>query len=239
MKPNGFFERMRLKREAKREAKRERLAALEAMREEQAHREEQARREAEEAKARVCAAVARAKTGRDVLQLCDALPPATMRFMKSEQPLWVFPDATYCKTVKHTSYVGGSRGASFRVAKGVTLRTSGSRGRRVEEESMEAVDIGVMVVTTKHLYFQGTDKERFRVRLDRIVTIEPAADGMKYQRDGVRARPEVFLFDNGWLLPVLLDWIEDPDGAADTWNVGRDDDDDDTGMLAAVSAEWH
>ena len=109
------------------------------------------------------------------------------------------------------TYHGRSSGASFRVAKGVTIRTGGSRGHRVENEYLEQVDVGTVVLTSKHIYFQGEDKERFRVRLDKLVSAEAAADGFLFQRDGVRARPEAFVSYDVRILGVLLHWLEDPE----------------------------
>ena len=67
------------------------------------------------------------------------------------------------------------------------------------------------MLTSKHIYFQGQDKERFRVRLDKLVSAETAADGFLFQRDGVRARPEAFGSYDARVLAVLLDWLEDPE----------------------------
>ena len=148
------------------------------------------------------------------LALCEHQPPTSLRFQKSEQPVWVVPDCKYLKTKKQVTYEGRSAGASFRVAKGVTIRTGGSRGHRVENEYLEQVDFGTVVLTDKHIYFEGQDKERFRVRLDKLVSAEAAQDGFLFQRDGVRARPEAFVSYDARMLGALLHWLEDPDAAA-------------------------
>ena len=150
----------------------------------------------------------KADTPEKILAFCPYEPPGSIRFLKTEKPVWVLPECTYQRTVKEVSYSGGSTGASFRVAKGVSVRTSGSRGRRHENESLKAVDTGTAVLTDKHLYFSGTDKERFRVRLEKIVAAESTDEGFLFQRDGVRARPEAFVSDDAHLLATVLAVIE-------------------------------
>jgi len=146
---------------------------------------------AERREAELAPRLAAASSPADVLSLCGHGPPPGLRFQKSEEPLWVVPSCEYVKTTKEVTYHGGSGGASFRVAKGVTIRTGSSRGRREETEQLTRVDAGTVVLTTKHIYFQGEDKERFRVRLDKLVSAQAVQDGFLFQRDGVRAQDVV------------------------------------------------
>ena len=60
-----------------------------------------------------------------------------------------------------------------------------------------------------HIYFAGGAK-RFRVRHDRVVTLEPYSDGGGILRDGVRAKPETFELGDGWSACNLLRNIEVP-----------------------------
>ena len=174
----------------------------------------------------------------DVLAICDHSPPVSLRFQRSEQPIWVVNDCAYLKTTKEVSYEGGSTGGSFRIAKGVTIRSSGSRGRRVETESFEQVDYGTVVLTTKHVYFQGRDKERFRVRLDKLVSMEAMTDGVLFQRDGLRARPEAFISLDARLLAALLVWLEaPPDSGGESESNWGDDPDDGLDVLGASQAD--
>ena len=195
-----------------------------------------AQRELEELQERESMLAKRIATTRSaaaVLALCEHDPPGTLRFQKTEEPVWVVPDCTYMKTTKDVTFHGRSAGVSFRVAKGVTVRTGGSRGRREETENLEAVDAGTAVLTNKHIYFQGEDKERFRVRLDKLVSAGAAADGFLFQRDGVRARPEAFASYEARMFAVLLDWLEAPEGGSsgeDGAEVERDE------MLDALAA---
>ena len=178
---------------------------------EKAAAEAAVREQAAERESALIPRIAAADSPAAVLALCEHRPPPSLRFQKSEQPVWVVPNCVYLKTKKEVTYHGRSSGASFRVAKGITIRTGGSRGHRVENEYLEQVDAGTVVLTSKHIYFQGQDKERFRVRLDKLVSAETAADGFLFQRDGVRARPEAFGSYDARVLAVLLDWLEDPE----------------------------
>ena len=153
--------------------------------------------------------IRRAGTPEKILALCPHPLPREVRLLKSEKAAWVVPDCGYVRTVKEVSYRGGSSGASFRIAKGVSIRASGSRGRREENEVLQTVDEGAVVLTDRHLYFSGTDKDRFRVRLDKLVTADAVKDGFTFQRDGVRARPEGFVSPDARMLAVVLAVIED------------------------------
>ncbi len=133
----------------------------------------------------------------------------SVKLMKSEQPAWILPDVTYYKTKTTTRYVGGSRGMSFRVAKGVSVRTSGFRGERVSEESLERADTGTAVLTTKHLYFAGDTRHRFRVRLDKMVWITSHADAIEWMRDNLTAKPEFLEHPEAAVLHAMIEALDE------------------------------
>ena len=54
-------------------------------------------------------------------------------------------------------------------------------------------------LTTKHIYFAG-EKWKFRVRYDRIVTLEPFDDGVGIMRDAQTAKPQSFVTGDGWFV---------------------------------------
>ena len=139
-----------------------------------------------------------------ILALCSHRVPPAIRLQRTEQAAWVVLRCGYLRTEKVVTYHGRSAGGSVRVAPGVSLRTGRSRGRREENEYLKQVDHGTVVLTDRHLYFLGDDKERFRVRLDKLVTAEAMADGFRFQRDGSRARPEGFLSREARLLAIVL-----------------------------------
>ena len=129
--------------------------------------------------------------------------------MKSEDMIWVFHDAKYYKTKTEREFRGSSLGVSVRVASGVYLRPSQFRGRSHSREVTIHADTGMLGVTTKHLYFHG-ERERFRVRHDKIVSFEPYTDGLGIMRDNLRAKPETFGVgdDEGWFIYNLVTNID-------------------------------
>lgn len=182
--------------------------------------------------------IAQAGTPAKMLAICEHRVPREVRLQRNEQPAWVVPDCEYHRTVKEVSYTGGSSGASFRVAKGVSVRASGSRGRRQEHEAMKRVDRGTAVLTDRHLYFAGEDKERFRVRLDKLVTAEATTDGLLFQRDGVRARPEAFTSPDARVLAIVLAVLaDDHEPANETADAVATDADDGIEVVAAHQAD--
>ena len=130
----------------------------------------------------------------------DRMP---FNLMKSEDMIWVFQDAQYYKTKTEREFRGSSMGVSVRVASGVYLRPSQFRGRTHSREVTIHADTGMLGVTTKHLYFHG-ERERFRVRHDKIVSFEPYTDGIGIMRDNLRAKPETFGTGDGWFIYNLV-----------------------------------
>lgn len=131
------------------------------------------------------------------------------RFMKSETLVWLFKNVDYYTVRTRREIQGRTAGVSVRVARGVYFRTGGFKGRPVEYEESVHEDTGLLGVTTKHIYFAGSSK-RFRIRHERIVSIEPYTDGIGIQRDAVRAKPETFRIGDGWFAYNLLKNIEVP-----------------------------
>ena len=129
------------------------------------------------------------------------------RLQKSETLIWVFSNVDYSTVRTRREFRGKSAGVSIRVAKGVYFRTGSFKGRPVEIEETLHVDTGLLGVTTRHTYFTGTAKS-FRVRHDRMVSIEPYSDGFGIMRDTARATPETFRLGDGWFVYNLLRNIE-------------------------------
>ena len=123
--------------------------------------------------------------------------------MKSETLVWLEKGAKYHQTKTRREFRGSSQGLSIKVAKGVYYRPSSFKGRSVSYEETVHADTGLLGVTTKHLYFQG-ERERFRVRYDRIVSFEPYSDGIGIMRDNQRAKPESFSTGDGWFIYNLV-----------------------------------
>ena len=162
--------------------------------------------------------------------------------MKSESLVWVFPDVQYLKEVTRREFRGSSMGASIRVAKGVYVRPGTFKGRSVESSSMEYQDSGVFGITTKHIYFTGSQKS-FRVRLEKIVSFDPYKDALHIMRDTASAKPEAFTLSafEVWFCVNVIDAIMGMDDAV-LWKgdgptlddiMENDPDGDAAGMFAA------
>jgi len=122
---------------------------------------------------------------------------------KSEELVWVFQDVPYHTMKERVQYVGGSTGVSVRVARGVYLRTGGYKGERVSTQSLELQDVGLLGITTKHLYFKGLHKG-FRIALSKLVSIERFSDGIGILKDGANPKPQIFAVDDPWFAANLL-----------------------------------
>lgn len=92
-----------------------------------------------------------------------------------------------------TSYVGGSHGVSYRVAKGVTFRTGSFRGRAIKETHAEVTDTGILYVTNKSVLFVG-NKKNVSYPINKILDISKYTDGIKFQKEN-ESKPRVFLID--------------------------------------------
>lgn len=118
---------------------------------------------------------------------------------KSETLLWIFKNVDFYESTIKTEYQGGSSGMSIRIAKGLYYRTSAFKGRPVRSEQMTYKGTGLLAITTKHLYFDGSPK-KFKIPFSKLLSIEPFEDGIGLQKDGVTAKPQVFKNLDGWFI---------------------------------------
>lgn len=123
--------------------------------------------------------------------------------MKSETLLWVFQGVPYYEMKTKRHYEGGSAGVSFRVAKGVYLRSSTFKGHPVETTEMTLVDNGILGITDKNIYFSGQSKG-FRIKYEKIISFTPYEDGIGIQRDAQTAKPQIFKTNDGWFTNNLI-----------------------------------
>ena len=130
-------------------------------------------------------------------------PGVPFNLMKSESLVWVERNVSYYKIKTRREFRGSSHGLSLRVTKGVYYRPGTFRGHSVSREENVHADTGTLGLTTKHVYFHGPN-ERFRVRWDRIVSIDAYDDGFGIMRDNLRAKPETFKTGDGWFINNLV-----------------------------------
>jgi hypothetical protein len=111
--------------------------------------------------------------------------------------------AQLMKEVVHREYRGGSRGVSFRVAKGVRVHTSGFRGHSVVTgTTIEPADAGVLSITSQRTVFQGSRKTQ-ECRYDKLVGMEPYIDAIQIAVSN-RQTPSLYQVANGVLVAAVI-----------------------------------
>lgn len=121
----------------------------------------------------------------------------SINFLKSEHIIWAFPNSSYLEDKTRRTYVGGSRGISVRVMKGVYYRVGSFKGKALETTERVHVDDGWVVITDKNIYFSGS-KKSVRVPYKKIISFEPFSDGFGIMRDTSTAKPQLFVTGDGW-----------------------------------------
>lgn len=125
-------------------------------------------------------------------------PEAGMRvcLQRNEHIVWVESNIKYSTDKTTKSYVGRSRGMSIRVAPGLYYRCSGNRGTLVEQTSQELTDIGWIILTNKHVHFDGGSKT-FRISYKKACSIQYQTGGFTLVKDGVRPSKHMFVSRDG------------------------------------------
>jgi hypothetical protein len=113
------------------------------------------------------------------------------KFQKTEHLIYVFPSVGYAEQRVRREIIGRSAGTSVRVMKGVSVRVGASRGTPVERDELVDRGRGIMVITSKHLYFNG--QRSFRIPFGKIVSVQPMADAVEVTRDRASALAEYFV----------------------------------------------
>ena len=90
--------------------------------------------------------------------------------------------ALYEPRVVTTSF-GGFAGPSFRVGKGMSIRSGMFASRSQSHEEVQLIDQGLLVVTSKRMVFMGR-KHNNTMDLTKIISIEPYPTGIALRRDG-------------------------------------------------------
>ena len=124
-----------------------------------------------------------------------AIGNTTFNFQKGEKVIWIFADAQYFEIKTKTKYVGGSKGVSVRLAKGINYRVGKFQGNKVNYEEAGPKTSGSLIVTNKSIYFSGGLKN-FRIPLNKIIAFEYYTDGFSVQKDTQSAKPQIF--ELGW-----------------------------------------
>ena len=127
----------------------------------------------------------------------------SLNLRKGEQIVWAFDHSEYLEDRTRRQYVGGSRGVSVRVMKGVYYHVGGFRGNAIDQTERVHVDTGLLATTSKHIYFTDPRKT-FRVPYAKIVSFHPFSDGVGIIRDAATAKPQFFITHDGWFTYNLI-----------------------------------
>ena len=127
----------------------------------------------------------------------------SINFQKGERVVWAFPNSEYLEDRVRRQYVGGSQGMSVRLMKGVYYRVGAFKGEAVETTERTQVDVGLVVITAKNIYFAGP-KKSLRVPYSKILSFEPFSNGIGVMRDASTAKPQIFVTGDGWFTYNLV-----------------------------------
>ena len=119
-----------------------------------------------------------------------------VNLIKNEQVVWVFGSVEYLEDRIKRQYVGASQGLSMRVMKGIYYRVGAFKGETIERTDRVSVDTGLLVVTTKNIYFVG-QKKSLRLPYGKIVSFQPFSNGLGVIRDLQTAKPQIFITNDG------------------------------------------
>jgi hypothetical protein len=118
----------------------------------------------------------------------EEAPAGTVKFnlQAGEMAVWAFSNMLLKQQVTTRSYVGGYSGSSIRVASGLYYHLGGVRGHRIESTSLQEVDHGEFLVTTRAVYFGGYEHGvNFRIPYSQIIRFQPYSDAVGVCRNGV------------------------------------------------------
>ena len=123
--------------------------------------------------------------------------------LKKGEALHLVETAILMKEVVQREFRSGSRGVSFRIAKGVSYRVGASRGRMVEVgRTMEPADQGELRITSTRAVFTGTRKS-IEMLHAKLLDLDVYTDGIQFHVSG-RQVPPMFRVGNGPMVAAAV-----------------------------------
>lgn len=122
---------------------------------------------------------------------------------RNEKMIWLFQNVGYYEETIKRTYVGHSSGVGIKVAKGLYYRTGSFKGNYVDTDSLKYFGNVFLGFSNKHIFFYSMDKS-FKIPYSKIVAIIPFEDGLRIQKEGVRAKPQTFSNISGWFSYNLI-----------------------------------
>lgn len=143
--------------------------------------------------------------GREVERLqVEGLP---ILLGKKERLLWVFRNVQGYEEKTGSRYVGGSRGVSMKICKGVYYRVGASKGHSVEYQYQKDLGTGNFIVTNKNLYFIG--EKQVKMGFAKVLSFEPYSDGILLVKDGANPKPYTFIGFDSWFVVNVMQLLVD------------------------------
>lgn len=122
---------------------------------------------------------------------------------RGECALWVYDNVTMFQEKTTREYVGGSRGMSFRICKGVTYRTGSFKGHPVERSHIDKIGVGSMVVTNKHFFFH-CPTATVKIPYTKLIGVTPYSDGIEVHKEEAKPKRTIFQgFDPWFIINVI------------------------------------
>jgi hypothetical protein len=123
--------------------------------------------------------------------------------LKKGEVVHLEEEAGLLKEVVQREFQSGSRGMSFRIAKGVSYRVGASRGKMVEVgRSWELEDEGPLSVTSHRMVFAGT-RRTVEVAYSKLLNFEVYSDAIQIHVSN-RQKPTTFRVSDGPMIGALV-----------------------------------
>ena len=125
---------------------------------------------------------------------------------KGEHVIWVYDGVTMLQEKITREYVGGSRGMSYRICKGLTYRIGSFKGHPVERSSMENIGTGEFFITDKNFFFHCPTAS-IKIPYKKIAGLTPYSDGLEIHKDEAKPKRMVFQGFDAWFVMNVLNLV--------------------------------
>ena len=130
------------------------------------------------------------------IPIVNTVGNCSLNLQKNEKIVWVFNNSKYYEYKTRRQYVGGSRGVSVRVMKGVSYKVGAYKGHTISQTELTQVGSGGFFLTDKNVYFVSSTKS-IKIPYKKIISFEPYSDGIVINRDTATAKPQIFITGDG------------------------------------------
>lgn len=128
---------------------------------------------------------------------------STRIMLKKGEVAHLETSAALLKEVQIREFRGGSRGVSFRIAKGVSYRVGASRGQmHVIGTELQTQDEGTLTITSKRAVFAGVRKT-IEVSFAKLLGMNVYTDGVQFHVSN-RQNPSLFRVESGPMVAAAV-----------------------------------